>query len=76
VEFGHERIRSILSSGLQNTPVCFTYKDLLNCGGLGGKGSLRGLSMSRTGEVKLVGLSTWIPRPGEVGYDTGLENAL
>lgn len=59
-----------LSSGL-NTPGV-TYKDLLICGGLGGKGSARAFDV-RTGEQRWI--FHLIPRPGEVGYDTWPEGA-
>ncbi len=59
-----------LGSGL-NTPGV-TYKNLLILGGLGGQGSLRAFDVS-TGEQRWI--FNFIPRPGEVGYDTWPENA-
>jgi quinoprotein glucose dehydrogenase len=59
-----------LGSGL-NTPGV-TYKDLLILGGLGGQGALRAFDV-RTGEQRWI--FHFIPRPGEVGYDTWPKDA-
>jgi quinoprotein glucose dehydrogenase len=59
-----------LHSGL-NTPGVI-YKDLLILGGVGGKGSIRGLDV-RSGKQRWI--FQLIPGPGEVGYDTWPEDA-